>query len=260
VRTDVDGVVCEYPSQGTWNFGSLVFSSEFCSGNIAAVRADDSLTCFELQTAADCQGTSVQTNYRTWSVSSHEKLTGTRQSRRSKARLALRMMMLLHFFVHHQHSASLSAWYTAHHGCMLRIVLTPCAFCDKKHAIYKDITMMHCHTIPPCSKRMCKIVHHMQHIHSPLTHKYMCAYTHMHACIHTYISFSPYIWAKSFCPTCTQKTTERHTMCVHRHARPWMYACASESAWISSLLCYAEWMKMTSCICIACTCQHAYAQ
>lgn len=38
VRTDVDGVVCNYVSQGTWDFGSLVFSSEFCSGNIASVE------------------------------------------------------------------------------------------------------------------------------------------------------------------------------------------------------------------------------
>jgi hypothetical protein len=66
VRKDVDGVECNYASQGTWNFGHLQFSSDFCSGNIASVEADESLTCFELATAADCQGTPLQTNYRTW--------------------------------------------------------------------------------------------------------------------------------------------------------------------------------------------------
>lgn len=67
VRTDVDGVVCNYVSQGTWDFGSLVFSSEFCSGNIASVEAlDETNSAFELRTAPDCAGTENETNYRTW--------------------------------------------------------------------------------------------------------------------------------------------------------------------------------------------------
>mmetsp|Transcript_7437 Transcript_7437/g.25374 ORF Transcript_7437/g.25374 Transcript_7437/m.25374 type:complete len:787 (-) Transcript_7437:52-2412(-) len=67
VRTDSDGVKCEYPSQGTWTFGDIVLSSEFCSGNIGHVEAvDDEQTCFELRTSPDCAGQPFETNYRTW--------------------------------------------------------------------------------------------------------------------------------------------------------------------------------------------------
>mmetsp|Transcript_33874 Transcript_33874/g.52761 ORF Transcript_33874/g.52761 Transcript_33874/m.52761 type:complete len:523 (+) Transcript_33874:439-2007(+) len=67
VRTDMDGVVCNYPNQSTWTFGNLRISSEFCSGNIAAVEAlDDANTQFELRTGPDCMGMPCETNYRTW--------------------------------------------------------------------------------------------------------------------------------------------------------------------------------------------------
>ena len=57
----------DYVSQGTWTFGALEFSSEFCSGNIAAVeQLDDAGTSFELTTAADCAGMACVTGYRTW--------------------------------------------------------------------------------------------------------------------------------------------------------------------------------------------------
>eukprot|EP00291_Cryptomonas_curvata_P001003 CAMPEP_0172193632 /NCGR_PEP_ID=MMETSP1050-20130122/25081_1 /TAXON_ID=233186 /ORGANISM="Cryptomonas curvata, Strain CCAP979/52" /LENGTH=108 /DNA_ID=CAMNT_0012869247 /DNA_START=70 /DNA_END=392 /DNA_ORIENTATION=+ len=65
VRIDCDGVKCDYPSQGTWRFGSLVFSSEFCSGNIASVT-QLSETSYELCTSPDCAGTQYETSYRTW--------------------------------------------------------------------------------------------------------------------------------------------------------------------------------------------------
>eukprot|EP00960_Hanusia_phi_P023773 701013-Hanusia_phi.AAC.2 len=77
VRTDTEGVVCNYPSQGTWSFGDIVLSSEFCSGNIGYVEAvDDELTSFELRTSPDCAGQAFETNYRTWfyfSVSGAQK-------------------------------------------------------------------------------------------------------------------------------------------------------------------------------------------
>ena len=41
VRVDIDGIKCDYLSQGTWKFGELEFSSEICSGNIAAVEQLD---------------------------------------------------------------------------------------------------------------------------------------------------------------------------------------------------------------------------
>jgi hypothetical protein len=67
VRVDIDGIKCDYLSQGTWKFGELEFSSEICSGNIAAVeQLDDAGTSFELTTAPDCAGMACVTGYRTW--------------------------------------------------------------------------------------------------------------------------------------------------------------------------------------------------
>jgi hypothetical protein len=65
VRIDCDQVKCEYPSQGTWRFGTIVISSEFCSGNIGSVvQLSDS--SFELSTSPDCAGTPYEISYRTW--------------------------------------------------------------------------------------------------------------------------------------------------------------------------------------------------
>jgi hypothetical protein len=67
VRTDVDGVVCSYASQNTWEFNGITVSSEFCSGNLAEAEAvDDDCKEIQMSTCADCQGTPHQTNYRTW--------------------------------------------------------------------------------------------------------------------------------------------------------------------------------------------------
>jgi hypothetical protein len=65
VRIDCDGIKCDYPSQGTWKFGTIVFSSEFCSGNISSV-VQLSESSFELSTVPDCAQTPYETGYRTW--------------------------------------------------------------------------------------------------------------------------------------------------------------------------------------------------
>jgi len=65
VRTDIDGVKCDYLSQKTWIFEHLTVSSDFCSGNLAHAESDDG-TQLDLRTCADMQETPHSTNYRTW--------------------------------------------------------------------------------------------------------------------------------------------------------------------------------------------------